>query len=265
MIDEDAGELLADRLMDEHGGDGGIDAAGQSANHPALADLFADLVDRLQLERAHGPVAGAARDLAHEIAKERRAVRGVHDFEMELRGVEFALVVGDHGDRRVGRGAGGDKALRQLGDAVAVAHPHRIFLADLPDAVGERGRRRHFDLGAAEFAVMAALDLAAELRRHGLLAVADAEHRHAGLIDRQRRQRRVLVEHRSGAAGQDHAFRPHLPECALGLLERHDLAIDLLFAHAPRNELRDLRAEVDDENLVVGFHGGLYPHPSLPR
>ena len=114
VIDKDASELLADRLMDEHGGDRGIDAAGQSANHFALADLLADLVDRFQLERAHGPVAGAARDLAHEIAQERGAVRGVHDFEMELRGVEFALVVGDHGDRRVGRGAGGDKAVRQL-------------------------------------------------------------------------------------------------------------------------------------------------------
>ena len=29
--------------------------------------------------------------------------------------------------------------------------------------------------------MMAALDLAAELLRHGLLAVADAEHRHAGV------------------------------------------------------------------------------------
>ena len=38
--------------------------------------------------------------------------------------------------------------------------------------------------GAAEFAVVAALDLAAELHAHGLLAVADAEHRHAGVEDR---------------------------------------------------------------------------------
>ena len=116
------------------------------------------------------------------------------DFEMELRGVEFALVVGDHGDRRVRRRAGHREALRQLGDAVAVAHPYRIALADLPDAVGQRGGFGHLDLGAAEFAMMAGFDLAAELVRHGLLAVADAEHRHAGLIDRHRRQRRILVE-----------------------------------------------------------------------
>ena len=76
-----------------------------------------------------------------------------------------------------------------------MAHPHRIALADLPNAVIQRRRLCHLDLGAAELAVMAALDLAAELLRHGLLAVADAEHGYAGLIDRHRRQRRVLVEH----------------------------------------------------------------------
>ena len=42
---------------------------------------------------------------AHEIAQDGRAVRRVHDFEMELRGVEFAFVVGNHGDRRIRGGA----------------------------------------------------------------------------------------------------------------------------------------------------------------
>ena len=140
VIDEHAGELLADRLVNEHGGDGGIDAAGQPADHPALADLAADFLDRFQLERAHRPVAGAAGDLAHEVAQDGGAVRGVHDFEMELRRVELALVVGDHGDRRVGRGADDFEAFGQRGDAVAVAHPDRIFLTDLPHAVEEGGR-----------------------------------------------------------------------------------------------------------------------------
>ena len=45
------------------------------------------------------------------------------------------------------------------------------------------------DLGAAELAVVAALDPAAELGAHGLLAVADAEHGHAQL------------EHPAGARG----------------------------------------------------------------
>ena len=98
--------------MDQHRRDRRIDAAGKPADHRALANLPADFLDRLDLEGAHGPVAGAARDLAHEIAQDRRAVRGVYDFEMELRGVEFSLVVGDHGDRRIRRRAGRGKAFR---------------------------------------------------------------------------------------------------------------------------------------------------------
>src|SRR5580704_12756218 len=98
------------------------------------------------------------------------------DFEMELRSVEFALVVGDHRDRRVRRSAGGDEPVRKLGDAVAVTHPYRIAPANVPDAVGQCRVRDQLDFGAAEFAMMAALHLAAELLRHGLLAVADAEH-----------------------------------------------------------------------------------------
>ena len=40
-------------------------------------------------------------------------------------------------------------------------------------------------------------------------------------------------------------------EGLLGRLERHDLGIDALLAHAPRDQLRHLAAEIDDEDLVV--------------
>ncbi len=43
VIDEDAGQLLADRLVDEQRRDRGVDAAGEPADHPALADLGLDL------------------------------------------------------------------------------------------------------------------------------------------------------------------------------------------------------------------------------
>ena len=129
VIDEHAGELVADRLVDQHRGDRRVDAARQPADHPALADLLADFLDRLVLEGAHGPVAGAAGDLAHEIAQQRGAMRRVHHFEMELGGVELARIVADDGDRRVGRGAEHAEAGRQHGDTVAMAHPHRVFLA----------------------------------------------------------------------------------------------------------------------------------------
>src|SRR6266540_3795363 len=102
--------------------------------------------------------------------------------------------------------------------------------------------------------MMAALDLAAQLLRHRLLAIADAEHRHVRPGDRCRRERRALLDDRPRAAGENDALRPHLGKSLLGLLERHDLAIDALLAHPARDELGHLGAEIDDENLVV--HGG---------
>src|SRR6185437_2607583 len=44
VIDEDASELVADRFMDQHGGDGGIDPAGEAADHAPIADLSADFL-----------------------------------------------------------------------------------------------------------------------------------------------------------------------------------------------------------------------------
>ena len=61
VIDEHAGELIADRFMDQHGGDRQIDAAGEAANHLASAHLRADFLDRFLAEGAHRPVAGETR------------------------------------------------------------------------------------------------------------------------------------------------------------------------------------------------------------
>ena len=41
-VDEHAGELGADGPVHEGGGDGGVDAAGQAADGPAVADLGPD-------------------------------------------------------------------------------------------------------------------------------------------------------------------------------------------------------------------------------
>src|SRR6185312_10782871 len=96
---------------------------------------------------------------------------------------------------------------RQLRHAVAVAYPDLLAVARLPDAVEQRRLRLDLDLGAAELAVMAALDLAAELVRHRLLAVADAEHRHLGGEDGGVGGRRLALDHRGRAPGEADAAR----------------------------------------------------------
>ena len=49
-VDENAGELFADRFMDEHRRNGGINAAGKPADNPRLADLLADPGNRFGAE-----------------------------------------------------------------------------------------------------------------------------------------------------------------------------------------------------------------------
>src|SRR5262249_47900110 len=149
-------ELIADCFMDQNRGNRRVHPTRQAANHPALADLPADLLDRFVLKRAHRPIARAAGNVAHEVAQDGGAVRGVNDFKMELGRVEPALLVSDHCDRRIGRGADGDKAFGRPRYAIAMAHPYRIALADLPHALIERRRPRDLDFGAAELAMMAA-------------------------------------------------------------------------------------------------------------
>src|SRR5260370_29344872 len=68
VIHEHASELIADRFMDQDRRDRGIDAAGEAADHPALAYLIADFLDRFLAKRAHGPVTVQACDLAAKIA-----------------------------------------------------------------------------------------------------------------------------------------------------------------------------------------------------
>ena len=66
-----------------------------------------------------------------------------------------------------------------------------------------------------------------------------------------RRAGRAGLRDRAGAAGEDHRLGADLGEGLFRALERRDLAIDAGLAYAPRDELRHLRAEIDDERLVV--------------
>ncbi len=64
--------------------------------------------------------------------------------------------------------------------------------------------------------------------------------------------------HRRRPAGEDDALGLQPLERFFGGVERRDLAIDAGLAHAPRDQLRHLAAEVDDEDGFGGLdrHGG---------
>src|SRR5690606_18769451 len=116
--------------------------------------------------------------------------------------------------------------------------------------VEERACFANLHIGAAEFRRMATFDDTAELGAERLLAVADAEDRHARIEHRLRGARASLGGDRSRATGKDHALGLHLVECRGGILERMDLTIDAGLANAARNQLRHLAAEIDNEDAV---------------
>ena len=256
VIDEDAGELIADRLMDQHRGNRRIHPAREAADHPALPHLGADPRDLGGAEAGHGPGAGQAQHAMGEVAQQRRAVRRVHHLGMEQQPVEPPRIVGDGGERRALADRHGTEARRQAGDAVAVAHPHLLAPALVPDALEQHAVVRQIDERAAELAMVRALHLAAQLVAHGLHAVADAEDRHAGLEHRLRRARRGALGQAGRPARQDDAARPPGGDPVRVGVERPDLAIDAGLAQAAGDELGDLAAEVQDQHALGGERGG---------
>ena len=215
-VDEDAGELVADRLMDHCRGHRTVHAAGQAADHPALPHLRADAGDAGLAEPGHAPAAGEPGDAVGEVLQQLPAVRGVDDLRVELDAVVAAGVVGDRGER--GALAAGDdaEAGRQPGHAVAVVHPDRLARAWRPGAMEQLAILDHLGVGLAVFLVVAEADLAAELRAHGLLAVADAEHGQAGGEDGVGDAGRFGVGDAGRAAGEDDRARARRPRCGPG-------------------------------------------------
>ena len=133
-----------------------------------------------------------------------------------------------------------------------MAHPDRILAADFPQAVEQRAGLFDLDVGAAELRRVTALDFAAELHGHRLLAVADGEDRHAQVERSFWRAGGILRCDAGGPAGEDHRFR--IEACRqnrVGAVVGVDLAVDAHFPKAARDKLRHLTAEIDNQDALV--------------
>ena len=197
VVDEHAGELVADGLVDEGGGDCGVDTAGQAADHFGVADLLADLGDLVLDDGGGVPVVGQAGALVEERLDELLAEGGVLDLGVPLHAVELAGLVLHGGDgRALGVGEHFEAGGRGL-DGDAVAHP-RVLLGR---GAGEQPVRLvDGRVGLAVFAERGLVDVGAERVRHGLEAVADAEHGHAGVEQLGIDARGAGLEYGCGAA-----------------------------------------------------------------
>ncbi len=101
--------------------------------------------------------------LCTKIGDQLAAIRRVHHFRVE-HGRVIALRLVD-ADREGGVFGHADdfEAYRRLRDAVAMAHPDRIFAADFPEAVEERGVLEDFHIRTAEIGGMTTFNDTAQL------------------------------------------------------------------------------------------------------
>jgi hypothetical protein len=114
----------------------------------------------------------------------------------------------------------------------------------------EQAAVARFDFGVAEFPMRRCLDLAAELRRHGLHAIADAQHGNAEFEYRLRGSRRIVEIDGLRTAREDDAIGPERPEILVRHIPGVNLGVDPDLAHAPGDQLGVLAAEIEDQQPV---------------
>src|SRR5690606_26592007 len=107
------------------------------------------------------------------------------------------------------------------------------------------------DLGMAGLALVRGLGRAAQLHRHGLHAIADAEYWQARIEHFLRRARRTPDRGRLRATGQGDALGRERGDLGRVVVPGPDLAVDADLADAAGDQLGVLRAEVEDEDLVA--------------
>ena len=138
-----------------------------------------------------------------------------------------------------------------------MAHPDLMLLARLPQPVKQSARFRDGEMRAAKLAAASAVLLAslvprahfaAQLLAHHLLAITNAEDRNARLEQNVWRTRRAFIGHAGGRTGQDNALGFQPVEGLFRHAERRDFGIDPRLAHAARDQLGHLAAEIDDQD-----------------
>ena len=246
-IDEDAVEVLADGLVQQHGGHRRIDTARKSEHDLVVAHLLAQLAHGGLHETLRGPRLRAAADAHDEVLQQLRAVGRVVDLRVELDTPSLLARDAERGDAHI-LGAGDQFiVVGHARDGVAVRHPH---LRSGRQVAHQRIRRiADGEHRTAVFAAGRGLHLAAEGRSEELGSVADAQQRQFALEGRKVGVRGLGVPHGIGAARKNHT--PHRRIERRNFVEGVDFAIDVQFADTACDQLRVLRPEVENEDF---FH-----------
>ncbi len=251
VVDEHAGQLVADGAVHQGSRHRGVHPAGQPADRPPVTDLLADRGHRLVHDGRGGPLRTDTGDLVQEPAQHLLTVRRVHHLGVVLHTGQPAVEVFEGSDRSVvGRGGDGE-ALGCLAHRVAVAHPHRVVAGQL--RVQRAAVTADGQLGAAVLAGTGVLHRAAERGGHRLEAVADTEDRDARVEQLRIDLRRAVGVDAGGTAGEHDGGRVAARDVLDRGVVRDDLGVDLRLPHPSRDQLGVLGAVIDNENRPLAL------------
>ena len=111
--------------------------------------------------------------------------------------------------------------------------------------------------GVTKFPMSRSPHFSAKHLGHQLHAVADAKHRNIEIEDGRVALRRALVRHAARPARENQADGTFRAKRVDWRVERNDLGIDRQFSKTARDELRVLRAEIEDENRLMRHSQGI--------
>ena len=204
VVDENAGQLIADGFVYEDSCDRGVDAAGEGADDIVISNFFTDIFDSDVDVVAHGPAAFTFADVEEEVLQHGGAFRGVDDLGMELDSVEAAGFICHRSSRGEVGVTGESEAGRHLCDGIAMAHPYRCLFGD---AFEECGAAVSVEIGVTVFMFFRFRNFAAQGLGHELHAVADAEDRHTCFEYVRIDLRRIFRIDAGWAAGENDPLR----------------------------------------------------------
>ena len=200
VVDEDARQLVADGLVHEERRDRGVDAARERAEHALAPDSRADPLDLLLDDGGGRPGRRDVRDLVEEVLQDVLP--------------EAACARPRGGTARRTAAARDPRTRRSASRATTRSRPRPPAArspsrggSSRPSARAEgRGRARTRSSRSSVFPnseTSGAVDGAAEIARHELHPVADAERRDAEHKDRRVDLGRAVRVHRCRPAGED--------------------------------------------------------------
>ena len=116
----------------------------------------------------------------------------------------------------------------------------------------------HPDRNPAVLALRGFLHAAAQQEGGQLHAVADAQHRDAGVIQRRIDLGGIRIMHAGRTAGEDDALRPVRQDFRQGRVPGDYFGIDVAFPDPAGDQLRILAAEIKDQDFLVLRHRNLH-------